>query len=144
MCLTWDVVILDLPPYSEHLERLGLVASDHALIPVVAHPFAISGAVRIASLIDARRDRGRPGPARYALVQAMTDMRRSLDRSLKESLHELMPDIDVFGFRQDISVAYALTEQLPLHEYDPRSRVIDGLKEIGAWLEAGDEREGKK
>ena len=130
-----DVIIFDLPPYSEHLERLGLVASDSALIPVIAHPFAISGAVRIASLIDARHERGRPGPARYALVQAMTDMRRSLDRNLKESLHELMPETPVFGFRQDISVAYALTEQLPLHDYDPRSRVIEGLNEIGAWLD---------
>ena len=133
--LDYEVIIFDLPPYSEHLERLGLVAADQALIPVVAHPFAISGAVRISSLIDARRDRGRPGPQRYALVQSMIDLRRTLDRTLQESLSELFPETDVFGFRQDISVAYALTEQLPLHEFDSRARVSEGLREIGAWLD---------
>ena len=80
----YDVTIFDLPPYSEHLERLGLVASDHALIPIVAHPFAISGAARIIDLIEARTQRGRPGPRSHALVLSMTDMRRSLDRSLDE------------------------------------------------------------
>ena len=133
--LDYEVMIFDLPPYSEHLERLGLVASDQALIPVVAHPFAISGAVRIASLIEARQVRNRPGPQRYALVQSMLDLRRTLDRTLQESLSELFPDIPSFGFRQDISVAYALTEQLPLHEFDSRARVFEGLKEMGVWLD---------
>ena len=55
---SYDVIIIDLPPYSEHLERPGLVAADHALIPVVAHPFAISGAARIAGLIEARQGGG--------------------------------------------------------------------------------------
>lgn len=129
-----DVVIFDLPPYSEHLERLGLVAADHALIPVVAHPFAISGAARISSLIEARRERKRPGPSRYALVQSMLDLRRNLDRTLQDSLGELFPDIPTFGFRQDIAVAYALTEQLPLHEFDAKARVFPELEEIGRWL----------
>ena len=133
--LEYDVIIFDLPPYSEHLERLGLVASDQALIPVVAHPFAISGAVRIASLIEARQERKRPGPKRYALVQSMIDLRRTLDRTLQESLAELFPDVPSFGFRQDISVAYALTQQLPLHEFDSRARVLDGLAEMGVWLD---------
>lgn len=133
--LTYDVIIFDLPPYSEHLERLGLVAADQALIPVVAHPFAISGAVRIASLIDNRQERGRPGPQRYALVQSMIDLRRTLDRSLQESLCDLFPETEVFGFKQDISVAYALTEQIPLHDFDRRARVLEGLEEIGAWLD---------
>ena len=129
-----DVVIFDLPPYSEHLERLGLVAADQALIPVVAHPFAISGAARISSLIEARQARRRPGPSRYALVQSMIDLRRNLDKTLQESLSELFPGIPSFGFRQDISVAYALTEQLPLHVFDPRAKVFPELEEIGGWL----------
>ena len=129
-----DVMIIDLPPYSEHLERLGLVAADHALIPVVAHPFAISGAARISGLIEARQQRKRPGPSRYALVQSMIDLRRTLDRTLQESLKELFPKVPTFGFRQDISVAYSLTEQLPLHEFDHRAKVFPELEEIGAWL----------
>ena len=133
--LDYDVIIFDLPPYSEHLERLGLVAADQALIPVVAHPFAISGAVRIASLIEARQQRNRPGPKSYALVQSMIDLRRTLDRTLQESLAELFPGTPVFGFRQDISVAYALTQQLPLHKFDGRARVLEGLAEMGAWLD---------
>ena len=133
----YDVVIIDLPPYSEHLERLGLVAADHALIPVVAHPFAISGAARIAGLIEARQERQRPGPARYALVQSMIDLRRNLDKTLQESLKELFPGIETFGFRQDISVAYSLTEQQPLHLFDSRARVFPELEEIGAWLNGG-------
>jgi chromosome partitioning protein len=132
--LTPDVLIIDLPPYSEHLERLGLVAADNALIPVIAHPFAISGAARITGLIDARQQRKRPGPNRYALVQSMIDLRRTLDRTLQESLKDLFPNIPTFGFRQDISVAYSLTEQIPLHEFDHRARVFPELEEIGTWL----------
>ena len=134
----FDVVLFDLPPYSEQLERLGLVAAKTALIPVVAHPFAISGAARISSLISERQRRGRPVPSRFALVQAMTDMRRNLDRSLRESLEEVFPETKILSFRQDISVAYALTEQLPLHDYDASARVIPELKMIARWLdEAG-------
>ncbi len=132
-----EVIIIDLPPYSEHLERLGLVAADQALIPVIAHPFAISGAARIAGLIDARRHRQRPGPSRYALVQSMIDLRRNLDKTLQESLSELFPETPTFGFRQDISVAYSLTEQLPLHVFDPRAKVFPELEEIGVWLNGG-------
>jgi chromosome partitioning protein len=133
--LSYDVTLFDLPPYSEHLERLGLVASRLALIPVVAHPFAISGAARIIELIEARKKRARPGPDRYALVQSMTDLRRSLDRSLNESLNELFPGTAIFNFRQDIAVAYSLTEQIPLHEYDRRARVIPEIERIGGWLD---------
>lgn len=131
----YDVVICDLPPYSEHLERLGLVASKVALVPVVAHPFAISGAARILELIEHRKRARRPGPKRCALVQSMTDMRRSLDKSLAESLEELFPGTPRFSFRQDISVAYALSEQLPLHAFDKRAKVIPELEEMGAWLD---------
>jgi len=133
--LKYDVVICDLPPYSEHLERLGLVACKVALIPVVAHPFAISGAARILELIDHRKRARRAGPKRYALIQSMTDMRRSLDKSLAESLEELFPGTPCFNFRQDISVAYALSEQTPLHSFDKRAKVITELEEIGAWLD---------
>lgn len=131
----YDVMIFDLPPYSEHLERLGLVASNIALVPVVAHPFAISGAARILELIEHRKRARRPGPKRYALIQSMTDMRRSLDKSLAESLEELFPGTARFNFRQDIAVAYALSEQVPLHSFDRRAKVITELHEIGAWLD---------
>ena len=130
----FDVILIDLPPYSEHLERLGLVASDASLIPVVAHPFAISGAARIIELIEARKAHNRPGPKQYALIRSMTDLRRSLDRSLDESLEELFPNTPRFNFRQDISVAYALTDQIPLHQFDRRAKVITDLNLIGDWL----------
>ncbi len=131
----FDVVICDLPPYSEHLERLGLVASAAALVPVVAHPFAISGAARILELIEHRRRARRAGPKRCALVQSMVDLRRGLDKSLSESLDELFPGTPRFSFRQDTSVAYALSEQRPLHSFDPRAKVIPELAEIAAWLD---------
>lgn len=130
-----DVILIDLPPYSEHLERLGLVASEVALIPVVAHPFAISGAARIIELIEARQANQRSGPKHYALIRSMTDLRRSLDRSLDESLEDLFPKIPRFNFRQDISIAYALTDQVPLHQFDKRSKVIQDLNLIGEWLD---------
>jgi chromosome partitioning protein len=131
----FDVVICDLPPYSEHLERLGLVASGAALVPVVAHPFALSGAARILELIEHRRRARRAGPKRCALVQSMVDLRRGLDKSLSESLDALFPSTPRFSFRQDTSVAYALSEQRPLHAFDPRAKVIPELAEIAAWLD---------
>ena len=131
----YDVILFDLPPYSELLERFGLVASDRALIPVVAHPFAISGATRIIELIDGRKKRRKLGPKHWALVLSMVDLRRSLDRQLTSTLGEFFPAIDRLSFRQDTAVSFSLTDQIPLMEYEPRARVINDLNRIAEWID---------
>ena len=53
----------------------------------------------------------------------MIDLRRNLDKTLQESLQKSFFGVSTFGFRQDISVAYSLTEQLSIF-FDSRARVF--------------------
>jgi chromosome partitioning protein len=129
-------VLFDCPPGSEHLERLALVAANVALLALDAHPFGISGASRVLDVIAKRRAKQRTCPEVVALVPSRIDLRRSVDRSLGTSLNELFPGLPVLRVRQDLALATAAAEGIPITIAAPESRALEDLTAIKEWIHA--------
>ena len=129
----YDVILFDSPPGSEHLERLGVVASTRALVVTNAHPIAVVGAGRVVRDLEARRAKGRRGPSEWALVTNMIDARRSLDRNIDALLGDMGHGIPNYQVRQDVNLAMATAQGILLAEYAPTCRAVEALKEIQGW-----------
>lgn len=135
--LDYDVFLFDCPPGSEHLERLGVVAADLALVVTNAHPIAIVGAQRVLDELTRRRELDRRGPERWAVVMNMIDTRRSFDRHIEDLLAGPHEDVTSFKIKQDIKVAYASACGEPLFDYAPKSNAAIAITEVGKWCEDG-------
>ena len=135
--LSYDVFLFDCPPGSEHLERLGIVAADTAIVVTNAHPIAIVGAQRVLDDLTRRADRGRKGPQRWALVMNMIDTRRSFDRHIDDLITGPHEHVQSFKIKQDVKVAYASACGVHLFDYAPRSNAAGAISEIGAWCGHG-------
>ena len=131
----YPAIIFDCPPGLDHLERLGLVAAERALIVVDAHPFAIQGAARVIETLSARRQKNRPGAQRWALVMSRVDLRRTLDKDLDAALNAMFPAIDRLQIRQDVALALATTERTPV--MPTASRGVADLQAVVGWLQHG-------
>jgi chromosome partitioning protein len=129
-----DVLVFDCPPGLHHLERLGLVAADSALVVLDAHPFAIQGAARVISELESRQQKQRIGANRWALIMSRVDLRRSLDRDLDAALDHEFPGITRLTVRQDIALAVATTERRPLMDSAPGCRGAEDLQGVVRWL----------
>jgi chromosome partitioning protein len=132
--LDYDTLIFDCPPGVEYLERLGLVASDIALVCTDAHPLAVMGAGRVLNELSLRKQKKRKGPNRWALVLSRIDLRRSMDQALDEQLSNAYPSIMRLMVRQDSALAWAGAERLPLMQYEPNSRGAKDLQAIAEWV----------
>ncbi len=131
-------IIFDCPPGLDHLERLGLVAAEIALIIVDAHPFAIQGAARVIETLSARQQKHRPGAQRWSLVMSRVDLRRTLDKDLEAALNTMFPDIHCLLVRQDVALAAATTERIPVMETpSATSRGVADLQKVVGWLQNG-------
>lgn len=131
----WEVILFDAPPGSEHLERLGVVAADVALVVTNAHPIAVIGAGRVLEDLESRLARGRRGPGRWAVVMNMIDARRTLDRNMEHLLAHVPEAVPRFMVRQDIHVAMATAQGVGLASYAPASPALASLNEIQEWCD---------
>lgn len=132
--LPFDVIVIDCPPRSDHLERMALVAASVCLIPLIAHPFAVQGAMRIASIINTRIKNGRPAPTRVALVATRVDPRKRLDKTLFPELTKLFPQAAVLQVRTDEQVALAMAEQRSFVLAFPKARGTQDYESIVKWI----------
>ncbi|MBU0551580.1 ParA family protein [Myxococcota bacterium] len=128
----YDDVLFDCPPGNEHLERLGVVAADIALVVTNAHPIAVVGAGRVLEDLQIRAKRGRRGPTRWALVMNMIDARRRLDRNI-EVMIEDYPDVPRLKVRQDTQMTLATAQGIPLFEFAPRSKAAEDIMALMEW-----------
>ena len=135
--MPYDVFLFDCPPGSEHLERLGIVAADIALVVTNAHPIAIVGAQRVLDELTRRKERGRKGPQHWAVVMNMIDTRRSFDRHIDDLISGPHEDVQSFKIKQDVKVAYASACGIHLFEYAPKTKAAEAISEIGAWCDHG-------
>ncbi len=134
--LDYDILICDCPPGVEYLERLGLVASNIALVCTDAHPLAVIGASRVINDLEIRKQKGRRGPNSWALVLSRIDLRRTMDKALDEQLEQAYPNLERFMIRQDTSLAWASAERIPLMDYAPTGKATNDIKLIGDWIHA--------
>jgi len=132
--LGYDVLVFDCPPGVEYLERLGLVAADVALVCTDAHPLAVVGAGRVLNELNQRKQKGRKGAKRWALVLSKIDLRRSMDQALGKQLAITYPSIQQLTVRQDTALAWAGAERMPLMQYEPSSRGAADLQVIAEWI----------
>lgn len=132
--LDYDVLIFDCPPGVEYLERLGLVAADTALVCTNAHPLAVVGAGRVLNDLSLRQQKGRKGAKRWALILSQLDLRRSMDQALDKQLAVTYPAIERLTVHQDVSLAWAAAERVPLMQYEPSSKGAKDLQAIAKWV----------
>lgn len=130
--LKYDVVLFDCPPGSEHLERLGMVAADIALVVTNAHPIAIVGAQRVLDELERRFKKGRKGPKNWAIITNMIDTRRNLDKHIDELLSDDL-DIPKFKIKQDSKIALATASGELLFEVAPNSPSALSITKVGEW-----------
>lgn len=129
----YDDVLFDAPPGNEHLERLGVVASDTALVVTNAHPIAAVGAGRVLEDLAARRRKGRRGPSRWALVMNMLDARRRLDRDIEQMLDD--DGVPRLKVRQDTHLALATAQGILLTDVAAKSRARDDMQAVLEWCD---------
>ena len=114
------------------MERLGIVASDVALVVTNAHPIAIVGAQRVLDDLNRRAEKNRKGPRRWSIIMNMIDTRRTLDKSIDE-LIENPEGVPTFKVKQDSKISYASACGLPLFQYAPTCTSALSIVEIGEW-----------
>lgn len=132
--LDYDVLVYDCPPGVEYLERLGLVASDVALVCTDAHPLAVMGAGRVLNELKQRSQKKRKSPQRWAIILTRIDLRRSMDQALDQQLSEAYPSIKRLMVHQDSALAWAGAERIPLMQYEPNSKGAKDLQAIAQWV----------
>jgi chromosome partitioning protein len=126
--------VFDCPPGNEHLEKLAIVAADLALVVVDAHPYAIQGARRVMNELMDRKDRGRIGAQRWALVMSRLDKRRSMDKALPKVLEKQFSDVPQLVVHQDTPLSAATIDRTPLMTHTKKCRGIDDLEKIYDWV----------
>lgn len=137
--LDYEAIVFDCPPGNEYLERLGLVASNTALVVTNAHPLAVMGATRVLEILEAYRDKGRRGPERWALILSQIDARRSLDKQFASQLAQRYPGISRFTVHQDTALSLAAAEQVPLMDYEIGCRGATELVTVAQWILDGEQ-----
>ena len=136
--LDYEAIVFDCPPGNEYLERLGLVASNAALVVTNAHPLAVMGATRVLEILENYRDKGRRGPERWALILSQIDARRSLDKQFAPQLAQRYPGIPRLTVHQDTSLSLAAAEQVPLMDYEAGCRGASELLAVAQWILGGE------
>lgn len=129
----YDVVLFDSPPGNEQLERLGMVASDAALVVTNAHPIAVVGANRVLVDLERRRKKERRGPSRWAIAMNMIDARRSLDREIEQIMGSMGNGAPRFKIKQDAKLLNATASGELLHEFAPNCHAAQAIDQLSRW-----------
>lgn len=135
----FDIVLFDCPPGSQHLERLGIVASTKALVVTNAHPMAIVGAERVLEDLETRFIKNRKGPKDWAIIANMIDARRSLDKQVVAMLDDIDEKVLRFLVRQDVKVSMASAQGIPLASYASQCNAIQDLSKVKEWCLANEQ-----
>lgn len=134
--LPYDVRVFDCPAKIPNIVRLGLVASDYALIATNAHPFSIRGSAQVLHNILSRKEKGRVGAKHIAFILSMINLSYAYDRELGDSLKESFPDIPQLTVGQDTNLKKCTAYRTPLAQFKKSSRGIDDLESIKNWIES--------
>lgn len=134
--LNYDAIIFDCPPGNEYLERLALVAANTALVVTNAHPLAVMGAARVLEILETYHQKKRRGPAHWSLILSQIDSRRSMDKQFAPQLAQQYPQIPQFLIPQDTTLSLAAAEQIPIMDYDPKSRGVKELLSLVNWIKS--------
>ena len=127
------VIIFDCPPGSDHLERLGLVAANVALVCTNAHPLGIIGAERVLAEIKRRQERRQAGPQYFAFVLTQINKSRVFDKELPEQLAAKYSDVPQLSIRQN-SIAWATAQRTPLMDDSQSKKSVEDIEQLARWI----------
>jgi chromosome partitioning protein len=130
----FKVIIFDCPPGNDHLERLGLVAADIALICTNAHPLGIIGAERALGEIKRRQERHQSGPQYYTFILTQINKSRVFDKELPKQLSAKYPDISQLYIRQNSDLAWATAQRTPFMDNNPTKKSIEDIEQVARWI----------
>lgn len=130
----FKVIIFDCPPGSDHLERLGLVAANIALVCTNAHPLGIIGAERVLAEIRRRQERHQSGPKYCAFVLTQINKSRVFDKELPEQLATKYADIPQLSIGQNSDLAWATAQRVPLMDNSPSKKSIEDIEKVARWV----------
>ncbi|MGO1598446.1 MAG: ParA family protein [Brachybacterium sp.] len=120
----WDDVVIDTPPNVGSLTLAGLAAADHVIVSIMAATEAYDQLDRLESVIAERLTRRiRPGLQVSAVIPAMVDTRRLLDREFVATLQGRYGDLVTPPVRSAVAVRDAYTVGMAVSVYDPDSPV---------------------
>ena len=144
----FKVIIFDCPPGSDHLERLGLVAANIALVCTNAHPLGIVGAERVLAEVKRRQERRQSGPEYCAFVLTQINKSRVFDKELPDQLAKKHPEIAQLSIRQNSDLAWATAQRTPLMDNSPSKKSVEDIEQIARWIAeetvVSGQRNGKK
>ena len=124
----YDLILLDCPPATDHIERLALFASNHACITMSPHPFALSGAQSVIKEVESRKARKRVCTRNVSLICMSLNKTRRRDKGMPSTLAKLLPGVPLHIVRQDTASLTDFTaDQVPLPK---TGRGINDLKKI--------------
>lgn len=120
----WDDVVIDTPPNVGQVTLAGLAAADHVIVSVQAATEAYDQIDRLEEVIARRLARRiRPGLAISAVIPALVDERRLIDRDVMTLLADRFGDRVTPPIRQAVAVRDAYTAGMTVSAYDPASSV---------------------
>lgn len=120
----WDDIVIDTPPNVGALTLAGLAAADHVIVSLQAATEAYDQLDRLEAIIAQRLTRRiRPELRIGAVIPAMVDSRRLLDREVLELLTQRYETRVTPPVRQAVSVRDAYTAGMTVSAYDPDSAV---------------------
>ncbi|XOU94006.1 MAG: ParA family protein [Candidatus Kerfeldbacteria bacterium] len=118
----YDYILIDCPPSLCLLTVNGLVASDHALIPVQTEYYALEGLGQLLNTVNLVRDGLKPGLSIMGAVMTMYDDRNKLSKDVFEELYKYFPDrIFRTVIPRNVKLAEAPSFGKSILHYDKRS-----------------------
>jgi chromosome partitioning protein len=121
----YDYILIDCLPALSLLTVNALVASDEAIVPLQAHPFAMEGLGKLFEVVGMIREALNPGLAVTGVLVTLFDgrtnvSRETLDRLIKDG--RLAPHLFETIVKVNIKIAESQNHGIPVVHYDPRSQ----------------------
>ncbi len=120
----YDYILIDCLPALSLLTVNALVASDEAVVPLQAHPFAMEGLGKLFEVVGMIREALNPGLAVTGVLVTLFDGRTNVSRETLDRLKKdarLAPHLFETIVKVNIKIAESQNHGIPVVHYDPRS-----------------------
>jgi len=133
--LGYELVVYDLAPSFSMLERCAILSCDEVVMPLTGEYFSIDGHETFRANIAEINKAYKRNVEHTKAVLNNVNLSYSKHREAVEVYHGLK--LRLFVVPQDRNIAECQFSQLPLWEYNPRSRAIPALEELTAAIVGG-------
>jgi len=129
----WDFVIIDCPPSSGILTINALKASAHVVIPVEANYLSYHGLSQMIQSVSKFQEQN-PVLAVRAIIPCRAQSRRRIHGEFLDRMEKLLPGGIGPVVRENVSLAEAPGNGLPVVLYYPNSNGAFDYRRVAQWL----------